>query len=148
MRKLILSVVMVLLALPLRLLAGELHLIIAPQSTTLTAEGYFRLDVYVYNDSNAKVIAPAPEAEFKASWTLRDAENIRPRREGSHSVFGTDTLQQHALNAQTAVKCEVGDRILTEPGDILELYITVDSKSKSGQTTTLQSNSVLLFRPK
>jgi hypothetical protein len=123
-------------------------MILAPRSTTLTAEGYVTFDVYLYNDSESRVSAPAPEAEFTAYWTLRDVDNARPEREESNSVFGTDTVKEYVLGPKAAIRCEISNRFLAEPGDVLILYISVDAKLRSGKAKSIRSNSVILFRPK
>jgi hypothetical protein len=131
-----------------QLFAGDLRIILAPRSTTITAEGYVTFDVFLYNDSTDRVSAPAPEAEFTAFWTLRDVDNVRPERKESNTVFGTDAVKQYVLAAKTAIRCEINNRFLTEPGEVLVVYISVDAKSKSGKVESIQSNAVMLFRPK
>jgi hypothetical protein len=129
-------------------LGDELHMILVPRSTTLTAEGYVTFDVYLNNDGESRISAPAPEAEFAAFWTLRDVDNVRPEREGSNVVFGTDAVKEYVLQPKSAIRCEINNKFLAEPGDLLVLYITVDAKLKSGKTKTIRSNSVMLYRPK
>jgi len=148
MKKIVLLALITLFETQTWLLAGEPRLVIVPQSTTLASNGNVKFAIYLFNDSDRKITAPAPEAGFTVFWTLRDVDNIREPRENSHLVLGTDTEPQHTLGPQTAARCDVGDKIFAEPGDILEFYITVESKGKSGKGMTIRSNSVLLFRQK
>ena len=148
MKKLLLLIAPLLSIGALTLTAGELQLVIAPRSTTLTAEGYIQFDVYLYNGSDRRLDAPAPEAEFNVNWTLRDTDKVRRDRDGSHFVLGTDTLKHYSMNPGTAVKRELGDRFQAEPGDMVEFFISVERKSKSGSIESIRSNSVLLYRPK
>jgi hypothetical protein len=126
MKRLVLLATVILIGMHTRLFAGELRMILAPRSTTLTAEGYVTFDVYLHNDSRGRVSAPAPEAEFTAFWTLRDVDNVRPERQESNVVFGTDTVKKYPMEPKTAIRCEISNRFLAEPGDILVLYITVE----------------------
>lgn len=128
--------------------ADELRMVLAPRATTLTAEGYVTFDVYLYNDSARRVNAPAPEAEFTAFWILRDVDNVRPEREESNSVIGTDTVKRYVMAPKTAIRCEISNRLLSEPGDVLTLYITVEMKPGASITKSIRSNTVILFRPK
>lgn len=127
---------------------GELQLILAPRGTTVTAEGYIQFDLYVYNGGDRPLEIPAPEAEFNVHWILRDTDNVRQDRDGSHFVLGTDTVKRYVLKPQTAIKRDLGDRLLAEPGDLLEFYISVERKLKSGGVENIRSNSVVLYRPK
>lgn len=128
--------------------AEELRLIIAPRSTLLTAEGTVVFDAYLYNDSDKRRAAPAPEALFDVVWTLRDTLRNRPERRGSHFSIGTDTVKKYVMNSREAVSCVLMDHFESEPGDLLEFHISVDTKLKTGEVKTIQSNSVVLYRPK
>lgn len=129
--------------------ADELHLIISPRSATLTAEGFIDFDAYVYNASKERIEVPAPQAGFNVVWTLRDICKARPDRDGTHSVIGTHTVDPYVMNPGSAIRCEhLGDRILAEPGDVLEFYITIERKLKSGAVQTIRSDSIVMYRPK
>ena len=128
--------------------AEELRLIIAQRSTLLTAEGTVVFDAYLYNDGDKRRAAPAPDAEFKVVWTLRDTDRNRPERRGSHTSIGTDSVKSYVLKAREAVSCVLMDHFESEPGDLLEFHISVDTKLKTGDVKTIQSNSVVLYRPK
>jgi hypothetical protein len=140
----------VLLALnvPLATAAEELILVIAPRSTLLTAEGTVEFDVYLYNKSDKRRRAPAPDAEFNVVWTLRDMDKTRPERNGSHVSLGTDAVSSYALKSQEAVSTLLMDHFESKPGDLLEFHISIKAKSKDGQTNIIQSNPVLLYRDK
>jgi hypothetical protein len=128
--------------------AEELRLILAPRSTLLTADGTVTFDAYLYNDSDKRRATPAPEAEFNVVWTLRDTDGNRPERRGSHLSIGTDTVKRYVLNSREAVSCVLMDHFETEGGDLLEFHISVDTKLKTGEVKTIQSNSVMMYRPK
>jgi hypothetical protein len=128
--------------------AEELKLIIAPRSTLLTAEGNVILDAYLYNDSDKRRTAPAPEALFDIVWTLRDALGSRPERRGSHFSIGTDTVKKYVINSRETVGCVLTAHFESEPGDLLEFHISVDTKLKTGEVKTIQSNSIMMYRPK
>jgi hypothetical protein len=82
-------------------------------------------------------------------WMLRDICKVRPDRDGTHSVIGTHTVDPYMINPGSAIRCEhLGDGILAEPGDVLEFYITIERKLKSGAVQTIRSNSILMYRPK
>jgi hypothetical protein len=125
-----------------------LRLIIAPRSSVLTAEGTVIFDVYLYNESDKGRRAPAPEAKFNVVWTLRDADGKRPERRESDFIVGTDTAKRYVLNSREAVSCVLMDHFESEPGDLLEFYIIVDTGSKTGEVKTIASNSVVMYRPK
>ena len=148
MKNIVLLALIILLQTQTWVLADDPRLVIVPQSTTLTSDGDVKFEVFLFNDSDRKITVPAPEARFTLFWKLRDVDSIRESRESSHFVLGTDTQSQHTLGPQTATRFDVGDKIFAEPGDVLEFYITVESKGKAGKGTTIRSNSVLLFRPK
>ena len=128
--------------------AGELRIIIAPRSTTLDAKGYVSFDLYLYNDTGRSVSVPSPAHEFTTVWTVRDVDNARPAREDSHLVVGTDTMTTFTLGPSRAVRCELGERFLTQPGDVVEFYVSIGAKSLSGHKGYLRSNAVALVRPK
>jgi hypothetical protein len=133
--------------------AGELRLIIAPRSTLLTADGNIVFDAYLYNDSDRRRAAPAPEALFDVVWTLRDTLRNRPDRRGSHPSIGTDTVKKYVINSRQTVHCVLTTHFESEPGDLLEFHISVDTKVNKVNTElktgeAIQSNSVVLYRPK
>jgi hypothetical protein len=133
--------------------AEELRLIIAPRSTLLTAEGNIVFDAYLYNDGFERRRAPAPEALFDVTWTLRDTDKQRPERHGSHFGIGTDTPKKYVINSRQGVHCVLTTHFESAPGDLLEFFISIDAKVnkvktdlKSGEA--IRSNSVILYRPK
>ncbi|MEN3370479.1 MAG: hypothetical protein V7609_2622 [Verrucomicrobiota bacterium] len=128
--------------------AGELRIIIAPRSTTLDAKGYISFDLYLYNDTGRPVSVPSPSHEFTTVWTVRDVDNVRQAAEDSHLVVGTDTVATVTIDPRRAVRCELGENFLTQPGDIVEFYVSIDAKSVSGNKGHLRSNTVALVRPK
>jgi hypothetical protein len=128
--------------------AEEVKVIVALRSVTLDGGGYFLFDVYLYNGAKRRVEVPAPEKGFTVVWVLRDVDNVRPDRDGSDRVIGTDTVKQYVINPRSAIKCELGYRFLAEPGDMLEFCVTIPSTRKSGETRTIRSNSVTMYRPK
>jgi hypothetical protein len=125
----------------------ELRLIISPKSALLGTEGRVDFDAYVYNTSKQRLEVPAPQGLFNVVWTLRDLCKNRPDRDGSHFVVGTDTIKKYVINPGTAVTCELSDEFSAEPADMLEFYITLDRKLKSGAVETIRSNSIILYRP-
>jgi hypothetical protein len=128
--------------------AGELRLIVAPRSAILTTDGNVIFDAYLYNDSDKKRSAPAPEAEFDVIWTMRDTNKLRPERSGSHFGIGTDTAKEYVIKARGAVACVLATHFEAEPGDLVDFHISIDMKLKSGEVKSLKSNSVILYRPK
>ena len=133
--------------------ADELKLIIAPRSAVLTAEGNVVLDVYLYNDGDKKRAAPAPEALFDVVWTLRDTDKHRPERRGSHFGIGTDTPKKYVINSRQAIHCVLAAHLDSETGDLVEFYISIDTKVNKVKTDlkpgeSIRSNSVILYRPK
>jgi hypothetical protein len=138
---------------PLASAAGEFRLIIAPRSTLLTADGNIILDAYLYNDSDERRGAPAPEALFDVVWTLRDTDKQRPERHGSHFGIGTDTPKKYVMNSRQGVHCVLTTHFESEPGDLLEFFISIDGKVNKVKTDlkageAIRSNSVILYRPK
>jgi hypothetical protein len=130
------------------LAADELHLIISPNSTTLTAKGFVDFDAYIYNSSDRRIQVPSPQEGFNFVWTLHDICKIRPDRNGSNSVMGIHTVDPYVINPRCAVRCEhLGAQFDSEPGDVLEFYITVERRLKSGAIQTIRSNSVIMYRP-
>jgi hypothetical protein len=133
--------------------AEELKLILVPRSLVLTAEGNIAFDLYIYNDSEKKRTAPAPEALFDVIWTLRDTDNRRPDRHGSHVGVATDSETKYVIDSRKAVHCVLGTHFESEPGDLLEFFISVDTKVNKVKTDlkpgeAMRSNSVILYRPK
>jgi hypothetical protein len=128
--------------------ADELYLIISPNTTTLTAKGFVGFDAIVYNATDRRVKVPAPYGGFNVVWRLRDICGVRPEREGNYADIGTHTVDPYVLNPRSAIRCEhLGASIPAEPGDILEFYITIERKLKSGAIQTIRSNSVVMYRP-
>src|SRR5256885_11284264 len=84
---------------------GAWRLVIAQRSTVLTSEGNIVFDAYLYNESDKRRTAPAPEALFDTVWTLRDTLGNRPERHGSHASIGTDTVKKYVVNPGKAVHC-------------------------------------------
>lgn len=135
------------------LAAEEVRLIVAIRSTALSGEGYVLFDLYLFNQSTKQMLVPAPENGFTVEWALRDPEGRRPDREGSNRVMATHTLKPYTLAPRTAVRCELGNKFDSEPGDLLEFYIRVDTKVNKVKTDlkpgeAIRSNSVILYRPK
>lgn len=129
--------------------ADELHLIISPSSTTLTAEGLIDFDAYIYNSSKKRVEVPAPQGGMNVVWTLRDICKVRPDRHGSDSVIGTHTVNPYVISPGCAIRCEhLGAQFDSEPTDVLEFYIMIERKLKSDPVQTIRSNSILMYRPK
>ena len=127
----------------------ELHLIISPSSTILTAKGFIDFDAYIYNLSNKRIEVPAPQGGINVIWTLRDICKVRPDRHGSDSVIGTHTVNPYVINPGCAIRCEhLGAQFDSEPTDVLEFYITIERKLKSGAVQSIRSNSILMYRPK
>jgi hypothetical protein len=129
------------------------RLVIAPRSTALTSEGNIVIDAYLYNESDKKRTAPAPDALFNTEWTLRDTLGTRPERHGNHASIGTDTAKKYVENPRQAVHCVLTTHFDSEPGDVLEFSISVDTKVNKVKTDlkpgeSLRSNSVLLYRSK
>lgn len=133
--------------------AEELRLILAPRSVLLTAEGNVQFDLYIYNDSDKTRTAPAPEALFDVFWTLRDPDKHRPERHGSHFGLATDGETKYVIAPRKAIHCILGTHFESEPGDLLEFLISIDTKVNKVKTDlkpgeALRSNSVILYRPK
>jgi hypothetical protein len=129
--------------------ADELHLIIAPISATLSAEGFIDFDAYIYNAGKNREQVPAPYGGFNVVWRLRDVCNARPEREGTYADIGTHTVDPYVMNPGSAIRCEhLGASIQAEPGDVLEFYITIERKLKSSAVQTIRSNSIIMYRPK
>jgi hypothetical protein len=126
----------------------EVKVIVALRSVTLAGGGYFLFDLYLYNGATKGAKVPAPEKGFTVVWTLRDVDNVRPDRDGSDRVIGTDTVKQYSIKPGSAIKCELGYKVLAEPGDMLEFCVTIPSTLKSGETRNIRSNSVTMYRPK
>jgi hypothetical protein len=124
------------------------RLIIVPKSATLTAKGFIEFDAFVFNGTKKKLKVPWPQDGFNVAWKLHDICKIRPDRDGTHFVVGTDTVQTVILNPGTAKGCELGDKFSSEPTDVLEFYITIKQKLKSGAVQSVRSNSVIMYRPK
>jgi len=128
--------------------ADELYLIISSNATTLTVKGFVDFDAYIYNASDRRIKVPAPQEGFDFAWTLHDICKIRPDRNGSNSVLGIHTVDPYVINPRCAVRCEhLGAKFDSEPGDVLEFYITLERKLKSGAIQTLRSNSIVMYRP-
>src|SRR6266511_5787583 len=126
--------------------AGELRLIISPTSTTLTAKGFVDFDAYIYNSSDRRIEVPAPQGGFNVVWTLHDICKVRPDRNDSDAVVGTHTVDPYVINPRCAVRCEhLGAQFDSEPGDVLEFYITLERKLRSGAIQTIRSNSVVMY---
>ena len=140
--------IMILIAAHASPCAGELRMIIAPRSTILTDKGYITFDLYLYNDDEGRVSVPAPEREFTIFWRVRDVDNVRSETDDSHLIVGTDTVKKYILGPHDAIRCELGEHFLTQPGDVVEFYVSVDLKSASGKKTSIRSNTVALLRPK
>ncbi len=147
MRKLIL-LFSVLIGLHTPICTGEIRLVIASETTTLTGEGYVKFDAYIYNDSEKRVVVPAPEAGFLIEWKLQDVDKVRPAREGSDASVVTDSLQQHVLDPRATVRIRLGERFVTESGDLLQFHVVVNLGSESGKLREIRSNSLMMFRPK
>ncbi len=128
--------------------AEDLKLVVAPRSVVLTADGIVAFDVYLYNSGDKRRIAPAPEALFDVVWTLRDPDKRRPERSGSDPGIGTDTAKEHVVKPRETVASVLTAHFESEPGDLLEFYVSVDVKSKNADEKPLRSNSVVLYRPK
>jgi hypothetical protein len=133
--------------------AEELRLILAPRSTVLTAEGVVDFDLYIYNDGDKTRTAPAPEALFDVIWTLRDPDKRRPERHGSHFGVATDGGSKYIIAPRKAIHCILATRFESEPGDLLEFLVSIDTKVNKVKTDlkpgeALRSNSVILYRPK
>jgi hypothetical protein len=131
---------------------GAWRLVVAPRSTVLTSEGNIVFDTYLYNDSERKRTAPAPEALFDAIWTLRDPSGNRSERHGSNPSIGTDTVKKYVVNPREAIHSVLTAHFDSEPGDLLEFFINVDTKVNKAKTDlkpgeSIRSNSVLLYRP-
>jgi hypothetical protein len=148
MRGMFFAVLFMLLGLQGSVAAEEVKAIVALRSVTLSGGGYFLFDLYLYNGAKKSVKVPAPEKGFTIVWMLRDVDNLRADRDGSDRVIGTDTVKQYVINPGSAIKCELGYRFLAEPGDILEFCVTIPSTMKSGETRSIRSNSVTMYRPK
>jgi len=128
--------------------ADELYLIISPNSTTLTEKGFVDFDAYIYNSSDRPRRVPAPQGGYSVIWILHDICKIRPDRNGSDSVVVAHSVDPYVINPRCAIRCEhLGAQFDSEPGDVLEFYITVERKLKSGATQTIRSNSVVMYRP-
>ena len=148
-RTLVLSALLLLVGRHGSFAADELRLIIAPKSPILTANGHTDSDAYIYNASKKRITVPVPYAGFNVVWRLRDICKVRPEREGTYADIGTHTVDPYLVNPGSAIRCEhLVASIQAEPGDVLEFYITIDRKPKSGAVQTIRSNSVLLYRPK
>lgn len=133
--------------------AESVRLIIAPRATLLTAEGNIVFDAYLYNEGENKRRVPAPDAISDVVWTLRDILGNRPERRGSGGIIGTDAVETYVLNSQMAVHCVLTTHFDSEPGDLLEFHIRVNTKLNKSKTDlkpdeTIASNSVILYRPK
>lgn len=129
--------------------AGEMELIISPNSTTLTEKGFVDFDAYIYNSSDKRIEVPAPQGGFNVVWTLHDICKVRPDRNGADSVIGTHTVDPYVINPRCAIKCEhLGAQFDSEPNDVLEFFVTIERKVKSGVIQTIRSNSVVMYRPK
>jgi hypothetical protein len=143
-----------LLAFGAQLAAAEgLTLILAPRSAVLTAEGSVEFDLYIYNGDDKTHTAPAPEALFEVFWTLRDPNKGRPERHGSHSGLASDSPLKYVVAPGKAVRCILATRFESEPGDLLEFLISIDTKVNKVKTDlkpgeSIRSNSVMLYRPK
>src|SRR4051794_8792215 len=99
--------------------ADELKLILAPESVLLAANGNIAFDLYIYNDSDKKRTAPAPEAVFDVFWTLRDPDKRRPERHGTHFGLATDGPTKYVIAPHKAIHCILGTHFESEPGDLL-----------------------------
>lgn len=133
--------------------AEGLRLILAPRSAILTAEGNVEFDLYIYNDSDKTRTVPAPEALFDVIWTLRDPDKRRPERHGSHFGLATDGQSKYVIASQKAIHCILATHFESEPGDLLEFVISIDTKVNKVKTDlkpgeTIRSNSVILYRSK
>lgn len=152
---LIILISIALLAFGAQLAAGaeELRLILAPRSALLTADGNVQFDLYIYNNSDKTRTAPAPEALFDVLWTLRDPDKRRPERHGSHFGLATDGRTKYVIAPGKAIHCILGTHFESEPGDLLEFLISIDTKVNEVKTDlkpdeSIRSNSVMLYRPK
>jgi hypothetical protein len=131
----------------------ELRLILAPRSLLLTAEGNVEFDLYIYNDSDKTRTAPAPEALCDVFWTLRDPDKRRSERHGSHFGLATDGKTKYVIAPRKAIHCILATHFESEPGDLLEFLISIDTKVNKVKTDlkpgeAMRSNSVILYRPK
>ena len=147
--KIVLSAVLLLfLGIDSSFAADELNLIIAPASATLSAKGFVDFDAYIYNSSDKRIEVPAPQGGFDVIWTLHDICKVRPDRNGTNSVVGIHTVNPYVVNPGRAIRCEhLGAQFDSEPSDVLEFYITLERKLKSGAVQTIRSNSVVMYRP-
>jgi hypothetical protein len=127
--------------------AEEVRLIIVPKSATLTAQGFIEFEAFIFNGTKEKLDVPWPQSGFNVAWKLHDICNMRPDRDGSHFVVGTDAVKTVRLNPGSAKGCELGDRFESAPTDVLEFYITIERKLKSGAVQNIRSNSVVMYRP-
>lgn len=128
--------------------AEEVRLMIAPKSATLTAQGFIEFDAFIFNLTKKELEVPWPQGGFDVAWKLHDICNVRPDRDGTHFVVGTDAVKTVRLNPGTAKGCELGDKFESEPTDVLEFYITIERKAKSGAVQSIRSNSVIMYRPR
>lgn len=128
--------------------AANPYLIISPNSTSLTAKGFVDFDAYIYNSSDERIKVPAPQGGYSIIWILHDICKIRPDRNGSDSVVVVHSVDPYVINPRSAIRCEhLGAQFDSEPGDVLEFYITIERKLKSGVVQTIRSNSVVMYRP-
>lgn len=128
--------------------AEELRVIIAPRSATLTAEGRIEYDAVIFNETKEKLAVPWLQRVYGVVWKLHDICKTRDDRDGTHSVVGTDVVNTVTLNPGAAKGCVLGDQFDSKPGDVLEFYITIERKLKSGAMQTIRSNSLVMYRPR
>jgi hypothetical protein len=138
---------------PLAAAEEGLTLILAPRSALVTADGNVEFDLYIYNGDDKIHTAPAPEALFDVFWTLRDPDKRRPERKGSHTGLATDGPLKYVIAPGKAVHCILATSFESEPGDLLEFLISIDTKVNKVKTDlkpgeSIRSNSVILYRPK
>lgn len=134
------------------LAAEEVRLIVATRSTILSGEGYIVFDLYLINQSTKPLLVSAPENGFTVAWRLRDPQGRRADRDGSNRVMATHTLKPYTIAPRAAIRCELGNKFDSEPGDLLEFYIGIDTKVRKVKTDVepgeaIRSNSVILYRP-
>lgn len=128
--------------------ADELRIIIAPTTSYVTQGGRVAFDVYTYNASKQLTRAPNIEADYSVSWTLRDVNGIRPQRERTDVIVGTDTVKHVVLKPWSVASGRLLDIFPAEPGDLLEFYVSLDVKDKVGKVRSIRSNALVMYFPK
>ncbi len=128
--------------------AEEVRLMIAPKSATLTPKGRIEFDAFIFNGTKKKAEVPWLQRAYHVVWRLHDICKVRPDRDETSFVIGTDAVETVTLDPGTAKGCVLGAQFDSEPGDVLEFYITIERKLKSDAVQTIRSNSILMYRPK